>query len=95
MWVLSLSQEDPLEEEMATYAMVHGVTNSWTHTDTDIHTHTNIHMPGRSSGGRNGNLCYGPWGHKELHLHTHTHTIVSMGSQRVGHTHTHTHDCEA
>ena len=35
MWVLSLSQEDPLEEEMATYAMVHGVTKSWTHT----HTH--------------------------------------------------------
>ena len=33
MWVLSLSQEDPLEEEMATYAMVHGVTKSWTHTE--------------------------------------------------------------
>ena len=63
--------------------------------------------PGRSPGGGNGNLCYGPWGRKELD--THRHTKIHMPGRSSGggsgnlcygpwgrkELDTHTHDCEA
>ena len=77
MGVQSLSQEDPLEEEMATHSSIlgqisldrgawqttaYGITKSWTRQSTHTHTHTHTH---KHSIGRMGSISEGESGPKD------------------------------
>ena len=72
-WVWSLGQEDPLEEEMATYSSILAWEIPWTE------------KPGRlqSMGVGKSQTCLSTRAYTHIHTHTHTHAQKSLSRVRL------------